>query len=107
MSNFEHYFIARNGLWDECLQDVKKNGFDKSSPLGRLIYSCEIGDINQHASEDLKAISATLATLRDDKLKLEIAARDFLRAVDMQSEITPEEFTAAHDALAALVKGDE
>lgn len=64
MSSFEHYFIERNGLWSEHLQAVKESGFDDASPLARLIYSCEIGDIDQHASEDLKAVSATIATLQ-------------------------------------------
>ena len=49
-----------------------------------------------------------LTTLRDDKLKLEIAVRDFLRATDMHSLLTQAEFNEARDTLAAMVnKGDE
>lgn len=52
--------------------------------------------------------SEELATLRDNKLKLEIAARDFLRACEMRGQLLPSEFSEAHDTLAAMVnKGDE
>lgn len=58
--------------------------------------------------ECLECMQIELNETRDDKLKLEIAARDFLRATDMHGEITQEEFFAAHDTLAAMVnKGDE
>lgn len=52
--------------------------------------------------------AAELATLRADKLKLEIAARDFLRAVATRGHLLPSEYREAHDTLAAMVKkGDE
>ena len=40
-------------------------GFENASPIARLIYECERDNINQHASEDLKHISATLAMISD------------------------------------------
>ena len=65
VDRFNYYFIECNGLWSERLQEVKDKGFEKASPIARLIYECERGNINQHASEDLKHISATLAMLSD------------------------------------------
>jgi hypothetical protein len=63
VDRFNYYFIECNGLWSERLQEVKDKGFENASPIARLIYECESGNINQHASEDLKCISATLAML--------------------------------------------
>ena len=60
METFNYHFIECNGLWAERLQEVKDKGFENASPIARLIYECEIGNINQHASEDLKHISAML-----------------------------------------------
>lgn len=65
MKTFEYYFIERNGLWSERLREVKDKGFEGASPIARLIYECERDNINQHASEDLKAISAKLQMLED------------------------------------------
>lgn len=61
MKPFEYYFIECNGLWSERLAEVNKVGFEKASPIARLIYECERGAIDQHASEDLKMISAFIA----------------------------------------------
>jgi hypothetical protein len=63
VDRFNYYFIECNGLWSERLQEVKDKGFEKASPIARLIYECERDNINQHAAEDLKHISATLAML--------------------------------------------
>ena len=58
--------------------------------------------------ECLECMQIELNQTRDDKLKLEIAARDFLRATDMHSLLTQAEFNEARDTLAAMVnKGDE
>lgn len=65
VDRFNYYFIECNGLWAERLQEVKDKGFENASPIARLIYECERDNINQHASEDLKHISATLAMLSD------------------------------------------
>ena len=63
---YEYFLIDRNGLWKEHVESVKNNGAANVSPLSRLIYACEVGDgIDQHASEDLKAVSAELAALRE------------------------------------------
>jgi hypothetical protein len=62
---FEYYFIERNGLWQERLAEVAELGFEQASPIARMIYECERGNINQHASEDLKWISAQIAMLED------------------------------------------
>ena len=61
VDRFNYYFIECNGLWAERLQEIKDKGFENASPIARLIYECECGNINQHASEDLKYISAILA----------------------------------------------
>ena len=82
VDRFHYYFIECNGLWSERLQEVKNKGFEKASPIARLIYECERGNINQHAAEDLKCISATLAML------------DELSFTDTSA--TPEDDTAAY-----------
>jgi len=69
---YKYFLIDRNGLWKEHVESVKNNGAAKVSPLSRLIYACEVGDgIDQHASEDLKAVSAELAALRERAEKAE------------------------------------
>lgn len=76
---YEYFLIDRNGLWKEHVESVKNNGAANVSPLSRLIYACEVGDgIDQHASEDLKAVSAELAALRERAEKAE-AERDALK----------------------------
>lgn len=62
---FEKYWMQENGLWQKRLQEVVDEGFENASPIARLIYSCEIGQIDQHASEDLKAVSAFIETAYD------------------------------------------
>ena len=58
--------------------------------------------------ECLECMQIELNETRDDKLKLEIAARDFLRAFAMRGQLLPSEFSEAYDNLAAMVnKGDE
>jgi hypothetical protein len=66
MSTFDDYFMQQNGNWQQHLDEVKEVGFEKASSIARLVYECEIGNINQHASEDLKWISAKLSALRDE-----------------------------------------
>ena len=83
VDRFHYYFFECNGLWVERLQEVKDKGFEKASPIARLIYECERGNINQHAAEDLKYISATLAVLNE------------LPFTDL-SDPTPEDDTAAY-----------
>ncbi len=50
--------------WKDYVAEVKENGFDKASPIARLIWSCEVGQINQHASLDLMEIAEELAVMR-------------------------------------------
>lgn len=71
------YWIEQNGLWEQRLKDVRENGFDNASPIARLVYACQIGQIDQHTSEDLKAISAfiqasyeTIENLRSELARL-------------------------------------
>jgi hypothetical protein len=72
MSDYQYYFMDRNGLWSERCQEVVEKGLKNASPIARLIYSCETGQgIDQHASEDLKAVSAALQAAADA-----LAARD-------------------------------
>ena len=60
--DFNYFYMERNGLWQERLDEVKAVGFEKASSIARLIYSCEVGNgIDQHASEDLKVISSLIA----------------------------------------------
>ena len=39
--------------WKDYYEEVKEKGFSKASPLARLVWSCDVGDIDQHAGEDL------------------------------------------------------
>jgi hypothetical protein len=50
--------------WKQNVDDVRENGFAKAAPLSRLVWSCEVGQINQHASDDLKAIMDEIESLR-------------------------------------------
>lgn len=64
---FKKYFIEQNGLWFERLKEVQEKGFHSASSIARLIFSCETENgIDQHAAEDLKAVSAFLATQADE-----------------------------------------
>jgi hypothetical protein len=105
MSDYQYYFMDRNGLWSERCQEVVEKGLKNASPIARLIYSCETGQgIDQHASEDLKAVSAALQAAADA-----LAAREAMLdvAVDYLGKMIeqhPQSWTA-HDAtdwLAAL-----
>lgn len=43
--------------WQEYVGEVRDKGFNYSSPLSRLVWSCEVGNgIDQHASTDIQAI---------------------------------------------------
>ena len=86
---FHHYFMERNGLWKERVEEVDEKGFKSASSIARLVYSCEIGVIDQHASEDLKAVSAFLMVQAD-----RIAA---LEAVAEIARIALVELQAIHD----------
>ena len=60
--DFNYFYMERNGLWQERLDEVKQVGFNNASSIARLIYSCETGHgIDQHAAEDLKVISSLIA----------------------------------------------
>jgi len=83
---FEKYYMKQNGLWNERIKEAKEKGFDNASPIARLIYSCEIGEINQHASEDLKMISAALAVgydLESDNAQLHVRITELEGERDM------------------------
>src|SRR3990167_6862987 len=54
-------------IWNDYIQDVKLNGFDEAAPLARLIWSCEVGHIDQHASKELMKIAAELSELAELK----------------------------------------
>lgn len=60
-----------NDTWKELCLEVTRLGFGGASPIARLVYSCEIGDINQHASEDLKEIIESTARLQARVAELE------------------------------------
>ena len=43
--------------WQKYVREVGDKGFNYSSPLSRLVWSCEVGrGIDQHASTDIQAI---------------------------------------------------
>ena len=63
MKAFNYYFIQRNGLWKEKLKEYEQLGSKDCSAIAKLIHACEIGEIDQHASEDLKAVSSVIAAL--------------------------------------------
>lgn len=70
--------------WEDYVNEVRTKGFDKASPLARLIWSCEVGQIDQHASVDLMAIAETIEALkaeRDEARQIVIEA-DVLSQVD-------------------------
>jgi hypothetical protein len=59
--------------WKElCEQVVAAGGFDKSpAGLARLVWACEVGDIDQHTSEDLWVIILEMDALRERVMDLE------------------------------------
>jgi hypothetical protein len=68
---FEYYFMKRNGLWQERLDEYEELGGEASS-IAKLIHACEIGDgIDQHASEDLKAVSSFMMVQADELARLQ------------------------------------
>ena len=72
---FKYYFMERNGLWIDRLAEYAELGGEASS-IAKLIHACEIGDgIDQHASEDLKAVSAFIAAQADVILRLQAIHR--------------------------------
>jgi hypothetical protein len=96
-TRFNYYFMDINGLWKEYLQEIARDGFENSSSMARMIYSCETGNgIDQHVSEDLKAVSAELAELREIKQ----AAWNFVNADGRQNP--PEKY----ETLKRLVNGE-
>lgn len=78
MNLYNYYLINRNGLWKERCKEAKNK--KNPSAIARLIYACEIGNIDQHLSEDLKEISAELAamaeTICDQRLDEYLEAHD-------------------------------
>jgi hypothetical protein len=51
--------------WKDYVNEVKEKGFDNASPLARLIWSCEVGRIDQHASADLNLIADAIEAARE------------------------------------------
>jgi len=69
--------------WKDYVEQVNQQGFEQASPLARLIWSCEVGQIDQHASRDLIFIMERfeeLAALRADLAEAQ-AERDRLKAI--------------------------
>lgn len=52
-------------------------------------------------------LATELAAKNERILALEIAARDFLRAVATRGHLLPSEYIEAHDTLTKLVRGDK
>ena len=53
-------------LWKDYVNEVREKGFEKASPIARLIWSCETENgINQHASCDLIEIADALEAARE------------------------------------------
>ncbi len=59
--------------WKDYVNEVREKGFENASPLARLVWSCEVGHIDQHASTDLIKIIDRIA-------ELETAASDLFQA---------------------------
>jgi hypothetical protein len=55
-----------------------EKGFEKASPIARLAFSCDVGQIDQHASLDIQEISDELERLR----KIEQAAINLQSRLD-------------------------
>lgn len=53
--------------WKDYVNEVREKGFENASPLARLIWTCEVGHIDQHASIDLKNIAEQIAELEAAK----------------------------------------
>lgn len=71
--------------WNDGIKEVKELGFDKASPLARLIWSCETGNgIDQHAADDIYALIETIngmaETINDlaDKNRFAILRKDVI-----------------------------
>jgi hypothetical protein len=63
--------------WQDYVNEVKEKGFEQSSPIARLIWSCEVGHIDQHASDDLIKIMGQIEAL-NVAVELLKAAKDLL-----------------------------
>ena len=50
--------------WQDYVNEVETKGFGKASPIARLIWSCEVGKIDQHASPDLDVIAEIIEAAR-------------------------------------------
>ena len=51
--------------WSKLVDEVNQNGFEKSSAMARLVWSCETENgIYQHASPDLMEVAEELEALR-------------------------------------------
>jgi hypothetical protein len=86
--------------WSELVEEVHKRGFNASSSVARLVYSCETGrGIDQHAAPDLKIIIEQLAAYR----KVAEAAKKLLRD---KHDGEPENLVPLDDALWELDKVD-
>jgi hypothetical protein len=47
--------------WSDYVKEVQAKGFGNASPVARLVWSCDVGQIDQHASPDLDEVSRELA----------------------------------------------
>ena len=63
---FEHYFMNKDGLWKERLEEVEDKGYWEASAIAQLIFSCDHEDgIEPRFSENLKAVSSFMQAQTD------------------------------------------
>lgn len=78
--------------WKDYVDEAKSD-FDKASPIARLIWSCEVFNIDQHASDDLMDIAEKLERLERCEKALAEAAMPYEALLidrDSRNWIAPE-----------------
>ena len=66
--------------WKDYVNEVEEKGFGNASPIARLIWSCEVDQINQHASPDLILIADVIEAAQNVIAKRHTS--EFLKAAD-------------------------
>jgi hypothetical protein len=67
--------------WKDYVNEVKEKGFDNASPVARLIWSCDVGRVDQHAGPDLDEISRDLELFEIVKKSIKCGCNEQLLGV--------------------------